>query len=459
MSTGPGVLEEVADALFSAGIRSDGSPRRRAESHFAFADRVRQPYFERERRWHEDAFSHYPDRHDRGDLRARFRKSDDVQHGAAAWELYVHELWRRMGWTLSPHPDSPDGRRRDFHVARGDQQFILECAVDNPSAQQAGAERRWEEIWAQLKALKRPSHHVSIHRDAIGDGALRIGPLVAEARRNLDALEPAEGALLLQVDTPDGWKFRIEARPGPLAGLVTYGHGGTMTMEDRLYNPVRNRVHEKSKGSSSLALPYVLALQIVNAMPITAVEGAVRGALIGTYTEVLGTDLRRTQLRSNNDGAWYRSGTSRGRGLSALLLHQGRYLGGPLPVLHHHPAPHQQFVVADLPLEQVRYAVDDVEFREDASKRWHELFDEEPGWPGPRILSKASALGQPCRRPSPGLRRVPVTRLTRRAACSDDDVAPQTCHPRRWCPDYVTCRRATVTPCTRDPWETWLVAA
>src|SRR3546814_20839159 len=60
VSTAAEDLAEVPDALFSEGTRSDSNPKRPTESAIAFADRVRQPYFERERRWYEDAFGHYP---------------------------------------------------------------------------------------------------------------------------------------------------------------------------------------------------------------------------------------------------------------------------------------------------------------------------------------------------------------------------------------------------------------
>lgn len=377
-------LTEVTDALFSEGVRSDGHPRRPTESAFAFDDRIRQPVFERQRRWFEDAFSRYPAGSDRGDLRARFRSSDDMQHGAAEWELYQHELWHRLGWRLTPHPETPDGRRRDFLAERGDDVFILECAVDNASLKQAGKQRRWQELWTAFKELSCPSHGVMVHQGTIGDRTLSAGPLVAEAQRSLDALPPDRAAVILHV-AEDGWRFHIEASPGPVNGVVACMSGGAMSMEERFYNPIRTRVKDKSKRSSRLELPFVLALWVVDAMPIVSNDGAVREALMGTKTLVLGYELEPVGLRPNNDGPWVQAGMPRGRGLSALLLHQGTIPGGALPVLHHHPDPLRPFAAGDLPFEQVRYEVDDidVERHEGDPGVWHKVFDLPAVWPGP----------------------------------------------------------------------------
>lgn len=385
MSTPPCQFSEVPDRLFSEGTRSDCKPCRHPESHFEFLDRIRQPYFERERRWYEDAFAFYPEGNDRGDLRARFRSSDDFHHEAAAWELYVHELWRRLGWQLTPHPETPDGRRRDFLGKRGNARIILECAVDNASRKQAGDEKRWQEVYEPFSSLRCPNHGVTVHRDSIGSDSLRVGPLVAEAQRGLDALAMGRHGTILRVATDDGWRFRIEAKPGPLAGYVMSAFGGGMSMEERLYNPIRNRIREKSKRSSRLDLPFVLALQIVNPMPIVSEAGAVRNALMGTNALVVGRDSATSGLRPNNDGLWVRGGKPKGAGLSAVLINQGIFLGRSLPVLHHHPLPLHDLPAQDLPFEQVHYdlADSDVEHHMEARSGWHDVFGLTPEWPGP----------------------------------------------------------------------------
>src|SRR3546814_21165198 len=84
-------------------------------------------------------------------------------------------------------------------------------------------------------------------------------------------------------------------------------------------------------------------------MPIVEKDGAVRQALMGTMTQVLGLDLTTSGLRQNNDGPWVQGGRPRGRGLSAVLLHQGSLLGQSLPVLHHHQEPARPPPIQGLP--------------------------------------------------------------------------------------------------------------
>src|SRR3546814_4380555 len=95
-------------------------------------------------------------------------------------------------------------------------------------------------------------------------------------------------------------------------------------------------------------------------------------------TQVLGLCLTTSGLRQNNDGPWVQGGRPRGRGLSAVLLHQGRLLGQSLPVLHHHPEPARPLLIEGLPFEQIRYDLADpgFEVHEEATADWNKRSEE-----------------------------------------------------------------------------------
>src|SRR3546814_20372468 len=102
-------------------------------------------------------------------------------------------------------------------------------------------------------------------------------------------------------------------------------------------------------------------------------------------TQVLGLCLTTSGLRQNNDRPWVQGGRPRGRGLSAVLLHQGRLLGQSLPVLHHHPEPARPLLIEGLPFEQIRYDLADTGFEvhEEATADWNKVFGLPLEWPGP----------------------------------------------------------------------------
>src|SRR3546814_13260516 len=97
-------------------------------------------------------------------------------------------------------------------------------------------------------------------------------------------------------------------------------------------------------------------------MPIVEKDGAVRQALMGTMTQVLGLDLTTSGLRQNNDGPWVLGGRPSGRGLSPVLLQPGSLLGHSLTPLHHPPDPARPTPIQGLPFEKHCYDRADTDF-------------------------------------------------------------------------------------------------
>ncbi|WP_462418455.1 hypothetical protein [Kytococcus sp. Marseille-QA3725] len=94
------------DTIFSDRDRSDPSPSRWNEGSFSFLDRVSGQYGAQVRDVAEAWYREYP-RQGRSDLRERLRENTQV--GAAALlELFLHEMLRRGGFKMLPHPDLMD---------------------------------------------------------------------------------------------------------------------------------------------------------------------------------------------------------------------------------------------------------------------------------------------------------------------------------------------------------------
>jgi hypothetical protein len=115
---------------------------RRAEGRYTFLNRTARPYFVATRDMLEEWFAHLPPEGQSG-LRSRFRADNPGQHIAAFWELYLHEVHRRLGYELEYEPELPNtSRKPDFLVHRGDERFYLEGTIVIHSKQELAFERR-----------------------------------------------------------------------------------------------------------------------------------------------------------------------------------------------------------------------------------------------------------------------------------------------------------------------------
>ena len=276
----------------------------------------------------------------------------------ARLELAQYELWSRLGWLLTPHPDTPDGHRRDFLLEHPDHDSIyLECAVDLESTSHRKAERRWEVVEKALSSIRSPDHQLLIDRRAVGAAALQTRPICKQAQAVVDHLPPGRAGVILKVNQ-DGWQFTVEAMAMPSAGKPAVASGGGLSLEQRLYNPIRQRVVEKARRSSRLDKPFVVALLIDYPMPILSKEGVVQEALFGTTTVNLGPQWQRLGETNRGDGIWFDGTKFRRTGLSALLVQQGLWPGQQLPTLHVHPGAERPLDAA-LPLDMCRYTFDD----------------------------------------------------------------------------------------------------
>jgi integrase len=165
---------ECADRLFDDAPRSDPSRARAQESPFQFLNRVSRPEEAAPRAILNAWFAYWPV-DDREDLAARFRARDERQFYGAFWELYLHEVHRRLGFAATRDPEMPDG---DMLLAR----------VDRPTA------RRLAGQWP--KGTTRVAR--TMFADAQRDGLIASNPFTnlrletPKGRKDLQALSEQE---------------------------------------------------------------------------------------------------------------------------------------------------------------------------------------------------------------------------------------------------------------------------
>jgi hypothetical protein len=170
--------------LFDEIPRSVLRPKYDSESDFEYqnisARRGVVVYREVAERW----FRHYPDKHKR-DLRARYRSQSQPHHGAAFFELYLHQLFLSIGCTIEVHPHlSGSSSRPDFLVrtSSGTQCYVEAVLADGSSEEKRAAGRRAARVYDCLNQIHSPDFFLNIRIE----GSPRTSPPQSRLRQDLE---------------------------------------------------------------------------------------------------------------------------------------------------------------------------------------------------------------------------------------------------------------------------------
>ncbi|MGH9633646.1 MAG: hypothetical protein ACRD72_02300 [Candidatus Angelobacter sp.] len=150
--------------LFDLGVRTDTRFKGHSESEFAYLNQSARPSVLALHTLLEDWFQHFPNA-SQADLRSRFRSPDDNQHAGAFFELYVHELLRKLEHEITVHPGlSGVSTHPDFLVRRSDGcQFFLEATLAGiPKKPEQGASARIAQVYDVLNRLDSPDFFLHV---------------------------------------------------------------------------------------------------------------------------------------------------------------------------------------------------------------------------------------------------------------------------------------------------------
>jgi len=242
--------------LFANRPRDCASEAGEEEPTWAFLDRVDDPVFDRVRRLMNAWFAHYPSA-ERTELRARLSSGDDIEFHSAWFELYLHELHRRLAFDIAAHPVLDDVTTRpDFRLTCGASAFLLEATIIG-NRDEAGRAGRRARIVAALNRTRSDDFTLLFDIETEGESS----PAMRDVRRRLDrwlaeldwASVRAEQervsdleSLPTRTERVGAWTFSFQAWPrqpkdrgrpqpaisaGPSDGAV-WDHGGSLL--DRL---------------------------------------------------------------------------------------------------------------------------------------------------------------------------------------------------------------------------------
>lgn len=269
------MIDDDNAPLFADVPRHNSSEADEEESTWAFLDRVDDPAIQRVRRLMNTWFARYPVE-ERNGLRGRLTSGDNVEFHGAWFELYLHELHRRLGFLITVEPTLPAVTTRpDFLLARNEDRVFLEATVIG-DRQQAGRAGRIARVVAAVNRTTSPDFKLLFDIEAEGEGS----PPMREVRRQLErwlaTLDWAEErgkqvafnfeAMRAHTERVGDWEFSFRAwprspetrgRPGPTIAAgpsdgATFDHGGTLL----------DRLTEKATKYGTPSEPVVIAVRL-----------------------------------------------------------------------------------------------------------------------------------------------------------------------------------------------------
>jgi hypothetical protein len=316
--------------LFDKIERSDPWPKREDESGFDFMNRVDTPYWAEVRQLLEDWFSHYPDS-DRKDLRDAYRSRLSGQHLGAWWELYLHELFLRLGFEVEVHP-SLEGTRRlpDFRIRRYDQTAIVEAAAlfsGLAKADRRGAAPGW--MTEAVENLNSPDFFVNYEAVVTrGPEQLKRQEVVRPIQEWIDGLDAdlIRAEMEADAEAPHfvfrcrgwevsffAWPLNPESRGRPGHRVVGAGPAIGGAVDD--ISQLESKLKVKASRYGRPDEPYVIAILCLSAfMERLDIEQA----LFGHEAVAFGGETSSRLIRQRN-GFWVREDGPQNRRVSAVL--------------------------------------------------------------------------------------------------------------------------------------------
>ena len=295
-------------------------------SRYVRVNRSPKHYMQTVREELEEWYARFPDRS--GDLRARFRNGD-TNHDGAFFELFLHELFLRLGLSVEVGPTLDSGKKPDFLVsgvsgAAYVEATYLEQTVTTPALEKPVFDAL-NDLDGQVPA--------GIGLRVEVEGELTLGPPLKPIKRAaLEWLNSLDAQMVnwdsrfkccIPVDSKYGsWRLILHAVPR-LSASSLIAIGPTRISDWNPARDLRKAIEKKSHKYKRLQHPLVIAANIQG----TDMEQVEMAALFGpealqlrrtnTYGGLISEGIVRT-----NQGFWFDndSGQIRNGGSSGLMM-------------------------------------------------------------------------------------------------------------------------------------------
>lgn len=323
--------------LFSTFERSETRSKAHLEPEYVYLDQSARPEAGLVRGVLEQWFAGYPDGA-KEELKRRLTSSDDDSFLAAFFELYLHELMRRLGCSVRVHPDlaTDSSKHPDFLAERpGDQSLYLEaCLANELSKEQAAKIARMNAVYDAINRMHSPDYFIGMNLEGGPTTPPKARRLRSELTKWLEALdydavrkdytECGLPGLPKKMYEHEGWSVEFSAIPKSekVRGKLGVRPIGLQFHQMRWAVPkeaVRDAVATKATRYGTLGKPYVIALNFVG---VHCDSDDVLQALLGSEQYLIDGVGPSAQVHAKRarDGAWFGPEGPQNTRVSAVLF-------------------------------------------------------------------------------------------------------------------------------------------
>jgi hypothetical protein len=346
-------------------------------------------------------FAEYP-REAQLELRSRITSGDDQQFEAAFFELYLHELFRSMGYAVEVHPTGGGSRRRPDFLLRADgvPEVYVEAAVSRSiSATDRAAEARMNAVYDAINSLPSPDFFIWLNSrgsPASPPPAARFRDTIHGIMASLDVVEQAALLASSGIDAlpryhleHDGWNLEFFFMPKSEAArgrpdtqpIGVCEPSGDRWVDSR--SPLLNTVRYKASRYGDLEYPFIVAVNTLG-FPLERID--VMEALFGKEQVTVyfaGDEIHSQELSRRPDGALTTFSGPRSTRVSAILHVSTIYpwsVAAMEPCLYHNPYARATYIGGLDQLPHARGVEGEMKWFGGIHPR--ELFGLPPDWPG-----------------------------------------------------------------------------
>lgn len=188
--------------LFDHKERTDSNPANHLDNTYDFYDRSSLPQVEQIRNTLNQWFSSYHDS-EKKELKTRFQ----TEFSAAFFELFLHELFKKEGFTFEPHPNVPGtSKKPDFLVTGNGLEFYLEAKEStDKSDSERSLENRINQLYDSLNQIDSPNFFLRINELNLKSKNQPSGKTIKRyLERELKNFDPEEITKQIQANGLDG---------------------------------------------------------------------------------------------------------------------------------------------------------------------------------------------------------------------------------------------------------------